>query len=324
LLAWQAELECMQTKVIWAMSLALACTIATTVYADPSPQSAREIVVEAERLLDEGDAKKALALLDLAKNKLGKTNPRLQVDIVRAAAGAGDSARVLREHDAYRAFALNDAVIDEELGALRKGAERTLEEERKVAEKAMAERERVARAAIEERNRVFESAFAKVAIAKKDGASLSSVQAAIVVARTISSDYPSDPRSLELEQALPELETTREKLELRDSERRAAKEQANRADNAIRARKSYAIGTAWLVGGLALGAGGTYLLVEKPIDIFSYPLGGAALGVGVAMVVFAKSDFEKGAYYSNSARTNLRLIAAPMPGGAFVGTVGTF
>jgi hypothetical protein len=302
--------------------------LAPAAAAAPPDAEARRAVVEAEALLEAGRGREALSILSQLVTRLGQTNPRLQADLVRAAAAAGDPTRTLAEHRVWLSLHVADADTNAELEALRASAERQqAKAEREAAERrrSAAEELRAAERALQlarERDELRRtSALADAEEAVRQGIaaeSRSQVESAIGAVERVRARYPGDAASLE--EGLSRLRSRRDTLLAKELDRQDAAEKRAAARARSAAKVDYVKGSLLLAGGAGLAAVSVWMIAKKPIEIPSYPIGAVGLGVGGGMIIGGALHLSRGA--SRSASLAPVLVACPLPGGALLGVSG--
>lgn len=298
-------------------------------------EDTRALVVEGEELLAT-NPKRSLEIFQRVRALLGATPPRLQVDLVRAAAGVGDDVLTQSEHAAWLRLPKRDPVVDAELRVLADRAAERLKgrEQRESAAGSLIENERRIREA-EAQQRAAASARAREADlqfaaeeaqrALKSDVSTAS-ESAISRIDHVTAIYPDDPRLGELAEARAKLVTHAVVARQAEADHAAAAAKAQEKAQAKRARGYYFLGALKLVGGVAITGTGLYLLVAQPSDLgqtASIAIGAPAvcLGLGLALVS-APASFRAGAHASTDRGWS--LAASPLPGGGFVGAGRVF
>lgn len=285
----------------------------------------RAIYLEAVELLRGGNGERALRLLQQVRNRLGTTNPRLQADLVRAAAAAGEDALVLAELRRWRE-AGGGAEVEAELERLgeaaqgRLGAEKSKQEaEERAAEAARAE-------AHDEVDRRIGHALAQATQALHLGDE-DDVVRALAAIDEVSDGNELDLRVAKMQELRPRLEERRSRLASARADAQAERHEGYAAARQSEARSLYILGTVFLLGGLASTGGGIAILATDPFDSpASYPVGGAALGLGVGALVFWVPDYY-GRASDLDARDELhspRIAVSVAPDGAGLRFSGAF
>jgi hypothetical protein len=298
-------------------------------------EDARALVVEGEELLAT-NPQRALEIFQRVRALLGATPPRLQVDLVRAAAAAGDDVLTQAEHAAWMRLPKRPPAVDAELRVLadraaerlqsreqRESAAATLiENERRIRE-AQAQQREAATAQAREADVQFAAAEAQRALRSSES---SAADSAIRRIDHVTAIYPDDPRLAELAAARADLVTHAALARRAEASLAAAAAQRQDDERARRARGHYFLGTLKLVGGVAITGAGVALLVAQPADLgqtASIAIGAPAvcLGLGLALVA-APSSFRAGAHAG--APRSWSLAGTVLPGGAFVGAGRAF
>jgi hypothetical protein len=306
--------------------------LGSTAWAAEDP---RALVVEGEELLAANQAPKALETFKRVRTLLGTTPPRLQADLVRAAAAVGDDVLTQTEHAAWLRLPRRDPAVDAELGELAARATRRLAEREQTqsAAAALIENERRIRAA-EASAREAEAVRAREAdiqFAAEDAQRAMKSQnadaatAAIKRIDQVSALYPDHPRVGELARARSNLVTHAVLMRQVAAGLAEAAAQQQAAQRARRARGYYFVGGLKVAAGLAIAAGGLYLLIVQPEDLgrpASVGFGGAAVALGMGLVVFSAPDsFRAGAQARRptSTSTAWTLAGGGLPSGGSLG-----
>jgi hypothetical protein len=312
---------------------ALAFAVALLAAAAPSARAAedsRALVVEGEELLAT-NPKRSLEIFQHVRALLAATPPRLQVDLVRAAAAVGDDVLTQSEHAAWLRLPERDPAVDAELRVLaERAAERLrgreqretaagslIESERRIREAETQQRE-AASASVREADLQFADDEARRAL-KSDVST--AAESAIGRIDRVTAIYPDDPRLGELAALRARLVTHLVLARQVEADRAAAAAKEQEKAQAKRARGYYFLGSLKLVGGLAITGTGLALLVAQPSDLgqtASIAIGAPAvcLGLGLALVS-APASFRAGAHAGTDRGWS--LAASALPGGAFVG-----
>lgn len=318
-------------SVTAALAIVLLAGSAATAAEDP-----RALVVEGEELLSANHPQRALDTFKRVRVLLGTTPPRLQADLVRAAAAVGDDVLTQTEHAAWLRLERRDAVIDAELQVLATRAAERIQarEEREKATVPLIENERRIRAAedsaraadavrVRESDVAFAADEAKRAMRSRDTAE---VDAAIRRIDRVSGIYPDHPRVGELAVARANLVNHGMMTRELNAGLASAAEQQSAAKRASRARGYYLIGALKVVAGLAITGGGLYLMIVQPESLgrpASVGFGAASIALGLGLVVVSAPDsFRAGA--QARASTSWSLAAAGLPGGGFLGAMRAF
>jgi hypothetical protein len=315
-------------------ALALSFLFLLCMEAAVSAEEARALVMEGEAQLAANRPKEALETFRRVRALLGTAPPRLQADLVRAAAALNDDVTTRQEYAAWLRLERRDAAVDAELRALAMTASERLQDkqrrEREAAQRAEQERQAreaqaSARAAAEVRYR--ESSFqeaardADAALRRRD---VSAAEAAIRRIDRTTTSYPDRRGVLSLRVARANLVAHAALVRAVDADNAAALSRQREEEGASRRRGHYVAGTLKLVGGAALAAGGGYLLVAMPIgETPSYLVAGPAIGLGLGMIVFMAPNSFRAASHAAAPRT-WSVAAAGLPGGAFVSATGSF
>jgi hypothetical protein len=318
-----------------AIAILLLTSSASLAAEDP-----RALVVEGEELLAGDQGSKALETFKRVRALLRTTPPRLQADLVRAAAAVGDDVLTQAEHAAWLRLPKRDPAVDAELRELvARATERIGEREQtQSASAALIENERRLRAAEAsareaEAVRVREADFqfvAEDAQRAMQSQNAAAAEAAIKRIDHVSAVYPDHPRVGELARARANLVTHAVLMRQVAAGLAEAAAQQRAAERASRARGYYFLGALKVAGGLAITTGGLYLLIARPEQLgsaASVGIGGAAVALGLGLALFSAPDsFRAGARVgaSMSTSTAWSVAAAGLPGGALVGAARAF
>lgn len=314
-----------------AVVAVLLLTATATASEDP-----RALVVEGEELLAANQAPKALETFKRVRALLGTTPPRLQADFVRAAAAVGDDVLTQTEHAAWLRLARRDPAVDAELLALvTRATERISEREHtQSAAAALIENERRIRAE-ETRAREAETLRVREAdfqFAAQDGQramqsrNAATAEDAIKRIDRVSALHPDHPRVGELGRLRANLVIHAALMRQVAAGVAEAAAQQRAAEQRQRARSLYTLGAVKLVGGVAIMAGGIWLMVVQPEALektasVGLGVGAICLGLGLA-AVSAPQSFRAGAQVGTS--TSWSFGASGLPGGGFVGAARAF
>jgi hypothetical protein len=318
---------------------ALVAALAAALLSAPRARAAedpRALVIEGEELLSANQPQRALETFRRVRDMLGTAPPRLQADLVRAAAAVGDDVLTQSEHEAWLRLEKRNAVVDAELRALAtRAAERVSQrEQRQSATAPLLEEERLIREA-ETQARDAEAARAREAdvqfAADEAKRAMRSSQpgtaeAAIRRIDRTTATYPDHPRIGQLAVARSDLVTHAALMRQASAAMAEAAARQREKEGARLARRYYVLGSLEIAAGAAIACGGLYLMVAQPSALereasIGFGVGAVALGAGMALVT-APRAFRAGA--EARASTRWTLSAATLPTGAFVGAGRAF